>query len=290
MNMNIQWKQEGKNMALLLAGALIYGVGTHAFVEPAHIAPGGALGIALMVNHFVELPIGMVTLAINIPLLVLAWFSLSHRFAVSTAFATAVCSFILDFAVAPICPVYTGDRILCSLYGGILSGVGMGLIFMAGMTTGGSDILGYVLQKKRPQLSIGRALMAVDGVILLMSIYVFGNIDAALFGLVSLFATTKVIDSVIYGGDASTMATVVTRKPQEIARRVIADLDRSATLIPATGAYSGKNTSVLLCTVRKSQFQRLRRIVYEADPGAFLMAAEASEVLGDGFKALREEN
>ncbi len=288
--MKIQWKQEGKNMALLLVGALIYGIGTHAFVEPAHIAPGGAMGIALMVNHFADLPIGLLTLAINIPLLVLAWFSLSHRFAVSTAFATAVCSFILDFMVAPVCPVYTGDRILCSLYGGILSGVGMGLIFMAGMTTGGSDILGYVLQKKRPQLSIGRALMAVDGVILLMSIYVFGNINAALFGLVSLFATTKVIDSVIYGGDASTMATVVTRKPREIARRIIADLDRSATLVQATGAYSGKDTSVLLCTVRKSQFQRLRKIVYEADPGAFLMATEASEVLGDGFKALSEQS
>ena len=288
--MKIQWKQEGKNMALLLVGALIYGIGTHAFVEPAHIAPGGAMGIALMVNHFADLPIGLLTLAINIPLLVLAWFSLSHRFAVSTAFATAVCSFILDFMVAPVCPVYTGDRILCSLYGGILSGVGMGLIFMAGMTTGGSDILGYVLQKKRPQLSIGRALMAVDGVILLMSIYVFGNIDAALFGLVSLFATTKVIDSVIYGGDASTMATVVTRKPREIARRIIADLDRSATLVQATGAYSGKDTSVLLCTVRKSQFQRLRKIVYEADPGAFLMATEASEGLGGGFKALSEQS
>ena len=288
--MKIQWKQEGKNMSLLLVGALIYGIGTHAFVEPSHIAPGGAMGIALMVNHFADLPIGLLTLAINIPLLVLAWFSLSHRFAVSTAFATAVCSFILDFMVAPVCPVYTGDRILCSLYGGILSGVGMGLIFMAGMTTGGSDILGYVLQKKRPQLSIGRALMAVDGVILLMSIYVFGNIDAALFGLVSLFATTKVIDSVIYGGDASTMATVVTRKPREIARRIIADLDRSATLVQATGAYSGKDTSVLLCTVRKSQFQRLRKIVYEADPGAFLMATEASEVLGDGFKALSEQS
>ena len=288
--MKIQWKQEGKNMAPLLVGALIYGIGTHAFVEPAHIAPGGAMGIALMVNHFADLPIGLLTLAINIPLLVLAWFSLSHRFAVSTAFATAVCSFILDFMVAPVCPVYTGDRILCSLYGGILSGVGMGLIFMAGMTTGGSDILGYVLQKKRPQLSIGRALMAVDGVILLMSIYVFGNIDAALVGLVSLFATTKVIDSVIYGGDASTMATVVTRKPREIARRIIADLDRSATLVQATGAYSGKDTSVLLCTVRKSQFQRLRKIVYEADPGAFLMATEASEVLGDGFKALSEQS
>ena len=284
-------KQESvKNVLLLLAGAFVYSVGTQYFIVPAQIAPGGAVGIALMINHLTSLPIGTLTLLINLPLLVLAWFSLSHRFAVSTAFATAVCSFILDFMVAPVCPVYTGDRILCSLYGGILSGVGMGLIFMAGMTTGGSDILGYVLQKKRPQLSIGRALMAVDGVILLMSIYVFGNIDAALFGLVSLFATTKVIDSVIYGGDASTMATVVTRKPREIARRIIADLDRSATLVQATGAYSGKDTSVLLCTVRKSQFQRLRKIVYEADPGAFLMATEASEVLGDGFKALSEQS
>ena len=164
----------------------------------------------------------------------------------------------------------------------------MGLIFMAGMSTGGSDILGYVLQKKRPQLSIGRALMAVDGVILIVSIYVFGNIDAALFGLINLFATTKVVDSVIYGGDAGTMATIVTRRPKEIADRIIADLDRSATLIDATGAYSGKSTSVLLCTVRKSQFQKLRRIVSDTDPTAFLMATETSEVLGDGFKQLKE--
>lgn len=288
--MNIQFKQEGKNVILLLAGSLLYGIGTHAFVEPAQIAPGGAIGAALMVNHFVDIPIGMLTLAINIPLLALAWFYLSRRFAVTTAIATAVSSFVLDFLVAPICPVYGGERLLSCLYGGILVGAGMGLIFMAGMSTGGTDILGYVLQKKRPQMSIGRALMAVDGVVLVVSIFVFGNIDAALFGLINLFATTRVVDSVIYGGDASTMATVVTRKPKEIAEGIIAELDRSATIIDATGAYSGKDTSVLLCTVRKSQFQKLRRIVYEADPRAFLMAAEASEVLGDGFKALSEES
>ncbi len=283
-------KQEGRNLLLLLAGALVYDIGAHAFVEPAKIAPGGAIGIALMINHLTELPVGMLTMAVNIPLLVLAWFYLSRRFAITTALATAVCSLVLDCVVAPICPVYTGDRFLCSLYGGVLVGAGMALVFMAGMTTGGSDILGYLLQKKRPQMSIGRALMVVDGIVLMISIYAFGDVDAALFGLINLFVSTKVIDGMIYGGEASTMATVVTREPAKISERVIVDLDRSATILKATGAYSGKDTSVLLCTVRKSQFPKLKRVVYEEDPEAFLMATETSEVLGYGFKDLKEGN
>ena len=137
-------------------------------------------------------------------------------------------------------------------------------------------------------MSIGRALLLVDGVVLGISIFVFGNVDAALFGMVTLFAQTKVIDSIIYGGEVSTMATVVTKKPDEIAQRVIVDLDRSATLLKAQGAYSREDTTLLLCTVRKSQFPRLRRIIYEADPEAFLMATETSEVLGFGFKELKE--
>lgn len=283
-------KQEGKNMVLLLMGTLIYDVGAHAFVEPAQIAPGGAIGLALMINYLTDLPVGMLTMAVNVPLLILAWFYLSHRFAVTTTIATAFVSLMLDFVVAPICPVYAGERILSSIYGGALVGAGMGLIFMAGMTTGGSDILGYLLQKKRPQMSIGRALMVIDGVILVISIFAFGDVDAALFGLINLFVSTRVIDSMIYGGEASTMATVVTKEPRKIAQKVIKDLDRSATLIKATGAYSGTDTNVLLCTVRKSQFSKLRRIIYEADPGAFMMATESSEVLGYGFKDLKEEN
>lgn len=283
-------KREGKNLILLFIGSVIYDIGAHAFVEPAKIAPGGALGIALMINHFTDLPVGMLTMAVNIPLLVLAWFYLSHRFALTTAFATAVCSAVLDLMVAPVCPVYSGERFMCSLYGGVLVGAGMALVFMAGMTTGGSDILGYLLQKKRPQMSIGRALLVVDGIILLISIYAFGDVDAALFGLVNLFVATKVIDGIIYGGEASTMTTVVTREPDKIAQHVIADLERSATLIKATGAYSGKDTNVLLCTVRKSQFPKLKRIVYEADPKAFMMATETSEVLGYGFKELKGES
>lgn len=281
-------KKEGKNLVLLLVGILIYDIGTHAFVEPAQVAPGGAIGVALLVNHLTNLPIGMMTMATNIPLLILAWFYLSRRFAVTTAVTTALSSLVLDVLVAPLCPVYIGDRFLCSLYGGVVIGVGMALIFLAGTTTGGSDILGYLLQKKRPQMSIGRALLLVDGIVLVVSIFVFGNIDAALFGLVTLFAQTKVIDGIIYGGEVSTMATVVTKNPEAIAERVIVDLDRSATLLKAQGAYSKEDTTLLLCTVRKSQFPRLKRIIYEVDPDAFMMATETSEVLGFGFKELKE--
>lgn len=286
--MRTMLKKEGKNLVLLLVGILIYDIGTHAFVEPAQVAPGGAIGVALLVNHLTNLPIGMMTMATNIPLLILAWFYLSRRFAVTTAVTTALSSLVLDVLVAPLCPVYTGDRFLCSLYGGVVIGVGMALIFLAGTTTGGSDILGYLLQKKRPQMSIGRALLLVDGIVLVVSIFVFGNIDAALFGLVTLFAQTKVIDGIIYGGEVSTMATVVTKNPEAIAERVIVDLDRSATLLKAQGAYSKEDTTLLMCTVRKSQFPRLKRIIYEVDPDAFMMATETSEVLGFGFKELKE--
>ena len=277
-----------RDVSLLLIGSLIYGIGIYMFVVPANIAPGGASGIALMVNFVTGLPVGTLTLVLNVPLLILAWFYLSKKFAVSTAITTAVCSFVLDFVVPLFIPVYAGDRLLCSLYGGVLVGAGMALIFIAGSTTGGTDILGYILQKKRPHMSIGRALMIVDGIILAASIFVFGNIEAALFGLISLYVQTKVIDAIIYGGEVGSMATIVTSNPDEITEKVISELDRTTTLLPAKGAYSRKDTNVLLCTVRKSQFSRLKKIVYDADPNAFVMVTDTSEVFGLGFKDFTE--
>ncbi len=277
-----------KDISLLLLGSLIYGIGTYVFVVPANIAPGGATGVALMVNYVTGLPVGILTLLLNVPLLALAWFYLSKKFAISTAVTTTLCSLVLDFVVPFIVPAYSGDRLLCSLYGGVIVGAGMALIFIAGSTTGGTDILGYVLQKKRPHISIGRALMIVDGIILAVSIFVFGNIEAALFGMIALYVQTKVIDTIIYGGEAGSMATIITSNPDDISDKVIGELDRTATLIPARGMYSKQDTNVLLCTVRKSQFSRLKKIVYEADPNAFVMVTDTSEVFGLGFKNFTE--
>lgn len=277
-----------KSVVLVVLGAVIYSVGTQYFVVPAQIAPGGAVGIALMINHLTALPIGTLTLLINLPLLVLAWFYLSRQFTVRTAIATVLVTIILDFIVTPICPQYAGDRLLSSVYGGIVVGVGMAFIFLAGFTTGGTDIAGYLLQKKFPHYSIGHALMIIEGIILVMSIFVFQDVDAGLFGLISVYVQTKVIDMILYGSDAGSQAIIVTKHPQEIADRVIQELERTATILPAKGAYSGNPIDVVLCTVRKSEFVRLKRIIGQCDPSAFVMANETSEVLGLGFKCFTE--
>lgn len=277
-----------KSVVLVVLGAVIYSVGTQYFVVPAQIAPGGAVGIALMINHLTALPIGTLTLLINLPLLVLAWFYLSRQFTVRTAIATVLVTIILDFIVTPICPQYAGDRLLSSVYGGIVVGVGMAFIFLAGFTTGGTDIAGYLLQKKFPHYSIGHALMIIEGIILVMSIFVFQDVDAGLFGLISVYVQTKVIDMILYGSDAGSQAIIVTKHPQEISDRVIQELERTATILPAKGAYSGNPIDVVLCTVRKSEFVRLKRIIGQCDPSAFVMANETSEVLGLGFKGFTE--
>lgn len=281
-------KESVRDLLFLLAGAIIYSVGTHSFIEPANIAPGGAVGIALMGNYMTGLPVGRLTLAVNLPLLALAWFHLSRKFTIRTAFACGVCSVILDFIVAPICPVYMGDRLMCSLYGGILVGVGMAFIFLSGSTTGGSDVVGYLLQKKYPHVSIGRALLLIDGIILSTSVFVFKNVDAALFGMISLYAQTKIIDMIIYGNDAGSKASIITRYPKEIGSRIIAELDRTATIIPCRGAFSGQDSNIVLCTVRKSEFSRLKRIIGEVDENAFVMVTETTEVFGLGFKGFSD--
>lgn len=188
-----------KKCVFLLTGAIIYAVATHSFINPAHIAPGGAAGAAVLLNYMTGIPIGLLTILLNVPLLWLAWLYLSHRFAVLTAVTTIICSAVLDLLVTPFVPIYTGGRLLGSLYGGILLGIGMGFVFMAGTTTGGTDIVGFLLQKQKPDMSIGMALLIVDGVILIISILVFGNIESAAFGLLALYAQIKIIDGMVAG-------------------------------------------------------------------------------------------
>ena len=175
---------------------------------------------------------------------------------------------------------------MCSLYGGILVGVGMALIFLSGSTTGGSDVVGYLMQKKYPHVSIGRALLLIDGLILSISVFVFKNVDAALFGLISLYVQTKVIDMMIYGNDAGSKVSIITRFPQEIGNRIIRELDRTATIIPCRGAFSGQESTIVLCTVRKSEFSILKRIIGETDENAFVMVTETTEVFGLGCSGI----
>ncbi|MEM5779987.1 MAG: YitT family protein [Lawsonibacter sp.] len=286
--MRIQIKTTARDLLLLTLGILIYSIGTHCFISPANIAPGGVIGIALMINHITGLPIGAMTLCMNIPLLVIAWFHLSKRFVLRTGFASVLSSLTLDLIVAKFLPMYTGDLLLSGLYGGILVGVGMAIIFQSGSTTGGSDIVGYLLQKRFPYLSIGRILMVVDGIVLSLSIPVFQTLDSALFGLISLYAQTKIIDLILYGSDVGSKVTIITRYPEEISRLIISELDRTATILSGKGAYSQKNTGVVLCMVRNSEFSTLKRIIQDTDKAAFMMVTEGTTAFGLGFKSISD--
>lgn len=282
-----------KNLCLDLiydvAGSVLYAVGIVCFVNPANLAPGGMSGIAILFNYLWQFPIGLTSIVLNLPLLVLSWMFLGRSLTLKTVKSLIISSVMVDAVVAPFVPVYAGDRMIGAVFGGIIMGAGLAIIFLRGSTTGGTDIISFLVRKWKPHMSIGRLMMMVDCVIIAISIAVFGNMESGLFGLVSLFCCTKVIDSIIYGFDRGSMVTVVSDKNREIAAQIMQELDRGVTLLKGQGAYTNKDREVLICAVRKQQFARVRAIIYEKDPQAFVIVSEVSEILGEGFKTVKQE-
>lgn len=268
------------------AGSFLLAVGIYCFSEPCQIAPGGVSGIAILLKHLWGLPIGIMTFIINIPLMVLAAKYMGKKFALKTTRTLIISTIVLDVFVSGRLPQYQGDRLMGSLCGGLLMGVGLALIFLRGSTTAGTDIVSYLVQMKFPHIQIGRIILFIDCVILAFSVLVFRDFEAGLFGVAALFCQTKVIDGILYGIEKGTVITVMSERNEEIALRIIKEMDRTATLLKGQGAYSKKDTQVLYCVVRRQQFAKLRELVYETDPEAFLVVTEAQQVLGEGFAAL----
>lgn len=293
-------KQEGKAAHLLLdlahelGGSLLYSLGTLLFVAPSNIAPGGASGIAIMLGYLFGLPIGTTIFVINIPLLFLALRFLGKPFALKTLRTLTISTIMTDWVVAPITNRFydaetllgADGQLLGSLFGGVLVGAGLGVIFLRDTTTGGTDIAGRLLQLRFPHLPIGRAMMAVDALILLCSIVVFRSLRSGLYGMITLFVTSRVIDSIVYGVDKGTMALIVTGCGRKIAAGILSELDRGATLLQATGAYSGDEREMIVCAVRTTQFHKLKTIVRRCDPRAFIIVTEAGEIYGEGFQEI----
>lgn len=266
-----------------IIGAFIFGIGMICFVGPANIAPGGSSSIALMINYLTDLPVGMMNLLINIPLLILAWFYLGKQYVFKTIRTVLIISVMMDAVVTPLIPIYAGDRLLGSLYGGVLAGAGMGLILSHGSTTGGTDIISIVLQKKFPSFSVGGIMRMIDGLVIASSMLVYHDVESGLFAIICLFTTSKVIDTILYGSDEASMVTIVSDKNREIAQRIINEMDRGATFLKGEGAYSGEDKDVLICAVRKVQFAKLKSIVLQEDRKAFIIVSEATEITGMGF-------
>ncbi len=264
-------------------GAVLQAFGVWCFVEPCMIAPGGASGIALLINYPTGLPVGTLTFLINVPLLISSWFLLDRKMTVKTIRTVVIMSVALDLVVARLVPQYQGERLIMSVLGGILMGVGMALIFMRNSTTGGGDILAKLLQKKYPYMHTGYAIMLIDIVIIGFSVLVFRDLDSAIYGIITMVCTTQTIDALLYGMNKGTMVTVISSKNKEIAEEIMEQLGRGTTFLKSVGGYSGKESDALMCVLDRKQFYLVKEIIDYHDPNAFVIVSETKEVYGEGF-------
>ena len=277
------YKNLFRNILYEIIGSIAISVGIYCFAEKVSIAPGGVSGIGIMVKYLTGMPIGLLSLLINIPLLFIAYKFMGKDFTLRSVRTVILNSIILDAVVTPFFPQYFGDRMLGAIFGGVCTGAGLGTVFLHGSSTGGTDIIGYLVERRYPHIPIGKALMFIDLVILSLSALVFKNIESALFGVVFLFSQTVLINRLVYGADKGRNLFIISSKSQQIANRIINERERGATFLCARGAYSNNPTNVLMCVVRVWEYHYIKEIVYQEDPGAFVIATEAEHIIGEGF-------
>lgn len=270
-------------------GSAIYALAVDIFTVPNHLVPGGVTGISTLI-HFVvpAFPVGIGIIVINLPLLIAARRHIGRDFTLRTAFATLLSSLIID-ALAPILPVYTGNKMLVALFGGVLSGVGLSLVFLRGATTGGSEIMARLLEKRYPHIPIGRLILLVDGIIIALSALVYGEVESAMYATVLVVVSAVVMDEIISGAHRTRTVLVISERNEELAANLTARLQRGVTVMPASGAYTGAARQVLLCAVRPNEVYRLRQLILEYDPAAFIIVLNSDQVLGNGFQNIHPD-
>ncbi len=277
-----------KDGVFFTVGTFLYSIGVSVFTVPNRIAPGGVTGLSTILHYLIHTSVGTMILVLNIPLLILAFRFLGKRFVMKTVFCTVLVSVFTDILSLPFVPKYTDNPILAALYGGVLSGAGLGMVFLRGGTSGGSDILSRLLRLKWPYVPMGRMLLTIDFCVIALSALVFWNVNVALYAIVVEFTSSRVIDSLLYGADNGRMALIISDQYQEIAAAIRTDLNRGVTLFKGEGSYTGREHEIILCAVRRTQAAKLRVLVRRIDPKAFVIMCSADEVLGQGFKPLRQ--
>ncbi len=271
------------DILFFVVGSIVYAAGINIFAVPNKIAESGVTGIAIVINHLTDFPIGTANFLINIPLFLLAWIFISKKFVFRTLLVVAIMSAALDIT-APFFPVYTGDKLLSAVFAGVITGVGLALIMCRGATSGGTDIVGKLLVKCWPGFSLGTGIIVANFITVAIAAIGFKSVESALYALIVIFLNGRVIDYILYGMGNGKMLMIVTDKPEEISRQIFEKLDRGVSVIPAKGGYTGEDRSILLTAIRTPEASRLTKIIKEVDPNAFTIVTEAGEILGKGFR------
>lgn len=278
-----------RDYALITVGVLVTAYGLDAFLIPNRLAAGGVSGLATIIHYVAlpvaNLPVGVLMLVMNVGLLVLAFRARGWRYAAKTVYGTVLLSVAIDVGAPFIHPLATSDALLAALYGGALTGLGLGIVFKAGGNTGGTDIIAQLLVRK-VSLGIGQLMLAADAVVMLMAALAFGP-NLALYGIVAVFVSGSVIDLVQEGLAVNKAAYIISDRSDEVGEVILQELGRGATGFAARGLYTGTEREVIFTVVSRRELDALKSHVRAVDPAAFIIITDVHEVLGEGFKQFR---
>ena len=277
----MNWKRSAfTDYLMIIAGSFIMGFAIKNMYDPVSLVTGGVSGIAIIFKNLFSVPLWVTNTVLNIPLFLVSFKIKGWKFIKKTFVATVALS--LSIYIITYMPFVTDDLFLASLFGGIISGIGAGMVFICQATTGGTDMLAALIQRKLRHYSIAQIMQVLDGVVVLAGATVFG-VKFALYALIAIFAVSKISDGMIEGLKFSKQAFIVSDHYEEIAKVVMDRLARGVTAVNAVGMYSGNDKKMLFCVVSKKEIVQLKEIVGQIDPGAFVIVSDAREVFGEGF-------
>ncbi len=277
-------RKEARNFLFIILGSAVLGLGYALFLIPHHIVPGGVSGIAIILNYFFSLPVGLTSIVLNIPILYLGVKVLGRGYGLRTILGMLILNFTIDLMHEVIkLPSATSNPLLASIYGGLLLGAGLGLVFRGRASTGGTDVLGMVLNRWTG-ISVGVGIFLVDFFIISASGFSFHSLEAPLLGYLTLFLSSKTIDFVLEGWSYAKLVLIVTEKEEEVKDFILKDMNRSGTFLKGETFYLGKPRKVIMTVISRKEFPILRQEVKRIDPEAFMIITEVYEVIGRGFR------
>ena len=276
-------------MGRIILGSGLFGLGFAVFLGPNDLNAGGISGLAMIVVHLLKFgTVGTLTMLINAPLFIIGGLKVGKKFFIGSIIGTAASSVLLDlFALLP---VPTMEPLLACLYGGVICGIGLGIVFSTGASTGGSDIVVRLLKLVYENVPIGTISIAFDATVVILTGLVFQDLSKALYSGITIFVCGQVIDAVVYRFDYSKVALIISQEHQKIVNEIDVKLKRGATYLNGEGTYSGRDCKVILTVVKKQQVAELKRLVVEVDPNAFIVVQEAHQVLGEGFSRYSKDS
>lgn len=281
--------QKMKWLPPLVIGCAIFALGFNAFLAPHEINCGGLSGLAQVFVAWTDLgTVGLVAAYMNVPLFIIGGKKIGKKFFFGSLVGMVSVSVFLDLFT--VIPIPETDMILGALYGGLASGVGMGLVFLSGVSSGGTDIIVRLVKRKWPNFSIGRIALAMDLVVAILTGIVFNDFSKTLYSGITLYVTSAIVDAVIYSFDYSKVALVISPRYKEISDVIVQKLDRGVTLLDGHGYYSGRQTKVVLTAIKRHQVTDLKAMAAQIDPDAFIIIQEAHQVLGDGFSRYSKDS